>query len=60
VKKVNCCNKKNEKKINKLNLKQIVKNKMKREYINNITIKYEKLKRKVGNQEFESKLFQRM
>ena len=46
--------KKNAKKIVKANLKQIVKNKIKNEYIETTSSKYDDIKRKIKNQEFES------
>jgi len=46
--------KKNAKKIVKANLKQIAKNKLKNEYIESINTKYDDIKRKIKNQEFES------
>jgi predicted GTPase len=46
--------KKNAKKIVKANLKQIAKNKLKNEYIETTNTKYDDIKRKIKNQEFES------
>jgi hypothetical protein len=46
--------KKNAKKIVKANLKQITKNKLKNEYIETTNTKYDDIKRKIKNQEFES------
>ncbi len=46
--------KKNAKKIVKANLKQIAKNKIKNEYIETTSTKYDDIKKKIKNQEFES------